>query len=52
MEKEKATQVECQTCKKGLNGTQQGMLVFGFYILFASIVGTVEIFKYLYSLFN
>ena len=52
MEKEKATQVGCQTCKKGLNGTQQGMLVFGFYILFASIVGTVEIFKYLYSLFN
>ena len=38
MEKKTATKVECQTCKKGLNGSQQGMLVFGFYILFASIV--------------
>lgn len=52
MEKEKATQVECQTCKKGLNGTQQGMIFFGVYILLASVVGTVEIVKYLISLFN
>jgi hypothetical protein len=52
MEKEKATQVECQTCKKGLNGTQQGMIFFGFYLLLASVVGTIEIVKYLFSLFN
>ena len=53
MEKEKATEVTgCQTCKKGLSGTQKGMLAFGFYMLFASIIGTIEIAKYVYSLFN
>lgn len=53
MEKEKATEVTgCQTCKKGLSGTQKGMLVFGFYMFLASIVGTIEIVKYVYSLFN
>ena len=53
MEKEKATEVTgCQTCKKVLSGTQKGMMVFGFYILLASVVGTIEIFKYVYSLFN
>ena len=53
MEKEKATEVTgCQACKKGLSATQKGMMVFGFYILFASLVGTIEIVKYVYSLFN
>lgn len=53
MEKEKATEVTgCQTCKKGLSGTQKGMVFIGFYTLLSSIVGTIEIFKYLYSLFN
>lgn len=52
MEKQKATEVGCQTCKKGLNGGQNAMIVLGFYLLFSSIVGTIEIFKYLFSLFN
>ena len=53
MEKEKATEVTgCQTCKNGLSGTQKGMMVFGFYMLLASFIGTIEIVKYVYSLFN
>ena len=53
MEKEKATEVTgCQTCKKGLSGTQKGMMVFGFYMILASVIGTIEIVKYVYSLFN
>ena len=53
MENEKATEVTgCQTCKKGLSGTQKGMMVFGFYMLLASFIGTIEIVKYVYSLFN
>ena len=53
MEKEKATEVTgCQTCKKGLSGTQKGIIVLGFYILLSSLVGTIEIVKYVYSLFN
>ena len=52
MEKEKATQVECQTCKKGLSGTQKGMIVFSVYILMAAVVGSIDIVKYLFSLFN
>jgi hypothetical protein len=51
MDKKEATQVGCQTCKKGLSGTQQSLMVLGFYILFASIIGTISIFKYLSSLF-
>ena len=51
MEKQKATEVGCQTCKKGLNGGQNAMIVLGVYVLFASIVGTIEIIKQLYSLF-
>ena len=52
MEKKKATEVGCQTCKKGLNGGQNTMIVFGFYVLFASIIGTIEIFNYLMNLFK
>lgn len=52
MEKEKATEVKCQTCKKGLNGGQNAMLVFGIYVLFASLIGTIDIINYLISLFK
>lgn len=52
MEKEKATEVGCQACKKGLSGTQKGMIVFSMYILMAAVVGSIEIAKYLFSLFN
>ena len=52
MEKEKATEVGCQACKKGLSGTQKGMIVFSVYILIAAVVGSIEIAKYLFSLFN
>ena len=52
MEKEKATGVGCQACKKGLSGTQKGMIVFSVYILMAAVVGSIEIVKYLFSLFN
>jgi|LakMenE18May11ns_1017448.scaffolds.fasta_scaffold6124082_2 hypothetical protein len=52
MEKEKATEVGCQACKKGLSGTQKGMIVFSVYILMAAVVGSIEIVKYLFSLFN
>jgi hypothetical protein len=52
MEKEKATEVTgCKQCKKGLSTSQQGMLVVGFYILLASVVGTFTIVKYLVDLF-
>lgn len=52
MEKQKATEVGCQTCKKGLNNGQNAMIVLGIYILLSSLIGTVEIFRYLVSLFN
>jgi hypothetical protein len=52
MEKEKATEVGCQACKKGLSGTQKGMIVFSMYILMAAVVGSIDIVKYLFSLFN
>ena len=52
MEKEKATEVGCQACKKGLSGTQKGMIVFSVYILMAAVVGSIDIVKYLFSLFN
>ena len=52
MEKQKATEVGCQACKKGLSGSQKGIIFFSFYLLFAAIIGTIEIFKYLVSLFN
>jgi len=40
----------CNTCKnKGLSGTQWGMVVFSFYLLFTSVYGTIQLFKLLFS---
>jgi hypothetical protein len=53
MEKEKATEVTgCKTCKQGLSETQKGMIVFAVYLLIASVIGTVDIVKYLINLLN
>ena len=51
MEKKTATKVECQTCKKGINKKQYSMVCLGFYILGTSIYGTIELLKYIFSLF-
>jgi hypothetical protein len=42
---------ECSSCKKGLNATAKWTIVLSIYMLFASIYGTIEFFKYLSSLF-
>jgi hypothetical protein len=34
---------ECKTCKKGLSGMHWTMIIVSFYILFASIYGTVKL---------
>ena len=51
METKTATKVGCQTCKKGINKKQYGMVLFSFFILGTSIYGTVELIKYIATLF-
>ena len=41
----------CQACKKGLNGTHWGMIVFATYILVSSIYGTIKLVSLISSLF-
>lgn len=41
----------CSTCKKGLNSTHWSMIVLSSYILFASIYGTIKLFKDIIALF-
>jgi hypothetical protein len=46
MENYEQQKSECKTCKQKGPGTLQiGTIVLGFYILFASIYGTIEFFK-------
>ena len=52
MEREKATVVKCQACKRGMNNTQIGLLVVSAYILVSSIYGTIELIKNLIGFFN
>lgn len=51
MEEKKATQVTgCNTCK-GVSKKQYSMIFLGFYILGTSVYGTVELIKYIATLF-
>lgn len=44
MEKKEATQVTgCNTCKKGLNKSQIGLIIFSMYIFASAIYGTYKI---------
>lgn len=52
MKKEKATEVKCQACKRGMSNTQIGLLVVSAYILISSIYGTIELIKNLIGFFN
>lgn len=52
MKKEKATEVKCQACKKGMSNTQIGLIIFSAYILISSIYGTIELIKNLIGMFN
>ena len=46
MENYEQQKSECKTCKQKGPGTFQiGTIIFGFYILFISIYGTIELFK-------
>lgn len=41
----------CNECKKkGVSKTQIGTIILGFYILFASIYGTIQLVKHLINL--
>ena len=41
----------CSSCKKGLNSTHWSMIVLSSYILFASIYGSIKLFKDIIALF-
>jgi hypothetical protein len=44
---------ECKKCKKtSVSYKQIGLIMLGFYVLFASIYGTIQIFKNLIDLFK
>jgi hypothetical protein len=44
MEKEESTKVTgCNTCKKGLNKSQVGLIIFSMYIFASAIYGTYKI---------
>jgi hypothetical protein len=44
METKKATEVTgCNTCKKGLNKSQVGLIIFSMYIFASAIYGTYKI---------
>ncbi len=51
MEKEKATQVGCSACKKGMSGSQKWITALAIYMLIAAVYGTIEIIKNIISLF-
>ena len=42
----------CSTCKKGLNNTAKWAIALSVYMLITSVYGTVQLFKYLMSLFQ
>ena len=53
MENNEQQKSECKTCKEKGPGTFQiGTIILGFYILFISIYGTIELFKGIISLFK
>lgn len=45
-------QKKCGSCKKRLTNSQITMAVLSFYILFASIYGTIKIIKDIISIFG
>jgi hypothetical protein len=48
-----AQEKECKKCKhETISFRQIGMIVLGFYLLFASIYGTIQIFKQIVNLFS
>jgi len=51
MKKEKATEVECSVCKKGVSSSQIWITILAVYMLIAAVYGTIEIFKNIISLF-
>lgn len=51
MKQEKATEVKCSACKKGMSGSQKWITVLAIYMLIASVYGTIEIIKNIISLF-
>lgn len=53
MEKEKATEVKCQTCKKSkqVKNTQMFILLFGGIFFFFGLYGIVSFIKDIISLF-
>lgn len=52
MKVKRATQVTgCKQCNKGFSNTQKGLVVLGTYIFLSSIYGTIEIIKFIMSLF-
>ena len=42
---------ECQSCSKGMNASQKGMVVLSFYILLSSIYGNYHLIQKLLDLF-
>lgn len=46
------TQKKCGSCKKKLSNTQITMAILSFYILFASIYGTIKLIKDIISIFG
>lgn len=42
---------KCSTCKKGLSKFHITMISISVYMLFASVIGTIQIFKSILSLF-
>jgi|688.fasta_scaffold00045_5 hypothetical protein len=51
MKKEKATEVECSICKKGMSNSQIWITILAVYMLIAAVYGTIEIVKNIMSLF-
>jgi hypothetical protein len=52
METKKATEVTgCNTCKKGLNKKQYGLIIFSMYIFASTIYGTYKIIENLINYF-
>ena len=52
MEKQKATEVGCQACKKSFTSTQKGLIILSIYVLLSSIYGTIELIKNLIEIFK
>jgi hypothetical protein len=52
MEKEKATEVTgCKQCNEGFSNRQRAMLFVGFYMVGSTVYATVELVKYIFSIF-